>query len=136
MAQLDLVNYPADRWRDDTDVTAWKSAELDFERALAYQADNQTANHRLGLINLMSRDFGTASDYLSKAHGDDFINRGIIKNLGYSYLWLGEMQKAQPLLARVPEAKYELDVYVWWWNTHERPDLAENAQQLAASLDQ
>lgn len=135
MAKLDLAHYPANQWTEEIDVSAWELAKLDFQRALAYEADNKTANHRLGLIRLIARDFESASEYLHKAYEKDPVNRGIVKSLGYSYLWLGETETAQPFLSRVPEAKYELDVYVWWWNTHERQDLAERAFKMSASLD-
>jgi hypothetical protein len=34
--------------------------------------------------------------------------------------------------AEIPEARYELEVYVWWWETQGRPDLAAKSQ---AALD-
>ncbi len=134
MAKLDLADYPANSWRESTDVQNRRSAELDLRQALAYDEDNQTANHRIGLIQLQARNFEIASNYLLKAYEQDPANRGIIKNLGYSYLWSGEMDKAQSLLERIPEAKYELDIYVWWWSVHERLDLAKQAFDLASRL--
>jgi hypothetical protein len=44
------------------------------------------------------------------------------------------MEMAQSYLSRIPEAKHELDAYSWWWNLHERPDLADRASELAARL--
>jgi hypothetical protein len=59
----------------------------------------------------------------------------VIKNLGYSYAWLGEMDKARFYLQSIPEAKSELDVYVWWWDTLGRQDLSANASRLASSIN-
>ncbi len=134
MAKIELANYPANRWYDGGEPQRWASAETYFHRALTYQADNRTAHHRLGLISLMNMDFLAASDHLLKAYQKDSADRGVIKNLGYSYLWLGEMDKAQMFLTRIPEAKDELDAYVWWWGVHGQPDLAEQASIISPRL--
>lgn len=134
MAKIELANFPAGKWSDGDDVSQFRSAELDFERALTYQADNHTANHRLGLIRMSARDYVLASQFLQKAYEIDMTDRGVIKNLGYSYLWSGETEKALSMLSRIPEAKRELENYIWWWNDHQRPDLSERAAQLAARI--
>ena len=61
-------------------------------------------------------------------------HRGIIKSLGYSYLWSGDFQNAQVLLTQIPEAEQELDVYTWWWDTQGRNDLSENASLALEKL--
>ena len=76
---------------------------------------------------MLRRDFKSAVMYLEIAHNRAPLHRGIIKSLGYSYVWMGEMEKAQPLLSQIPEASEELDAYVWWWGTQGRNDLTENA---------
>ncbi len=134
MAKIDLANYPANRWYDGGETQRWEPAETYFRRALTYQADNRTAHHRLGLISLMNMDFPAASDHLLKAYQKDSTDRGVIKNLGYSYLWLGEIDKAQVFLTRIPEAKDELDAYVWWWGVHGQPDLANHAYMISPRL--
>jgi hypothetical protein len=59
----------------------------------------------------------------------------VIKNLGDSYAWLGEMDKARLYLERIPEAKSELDVYVWWWDTQGRQDLSAKASHLVSEME-
>jgi hypothetical protein len=135
LAKLDLVNYPANRWPEEKDPQQWRPAEADLQQALSYEADNQTANHRIGLMRLVSRNFEPATQYLLKAYDKDPVNRGIVKNLGYSYLWHGELDQAQAVLLRIPETKYELDIYVWWWDVHDRHDLAKNAFDLASRFN-
>ncbi len=134
MAKVDLADYPADKWSEGENLFQLAPAEIDFQRALVLQPDNQTANYRLGLIRMSARDFDAATEYLQNAYDQDGENRGVIKNLGYSYLWFGEIEKAESLLARIPEAKHELGVYIWWWKDRQRPELSDRASEMAASL--
>lgn len=134
MAKVELANYPAAQWSEGEHISQLAPAEINFQRALAFQPDNQTANHRMGLISMSAREFAFATEYLQTAYAQDMENRGIIKNLGYSYLWNGDLEKAEALLSRIPEAQHELDVYIWWWNDRQRPELANRASQMSASL--
>jgi hypothetical protein len=88
----------------------------------------------MGLISMTARDFAAATGYLQTAYAQDMENRGIIKNLGYSFLWNGDLEKAESFLSRIPEAQHELDAYIWWWNDRQRPELADRASQMSASL--
>jgi len=106
-----------------------------LNRSLDYDATNRIANYHLGLIDMLDRDFSAASKHLETAYQQEPWHRGVIKNLGYSYAWLGEMDKARLYLERIPEAKSELDVYVWWWDTQGRQDLSANASRLASSMN-
>jgi hypothetical protein len=86
------------------------------------------------MIAMLRRDFNSAVGYLETAHSQAPTHRGIIKSLGYSYVWLGNMDMAQPLLAQIPEARDELDVYTWWWKSQGRGDLSQNAFQALGVL--
>jgi lipopolysaccharide biosynthesis regulator YciM len=97
-------------------------------------ATNWIANYHLGLIEMSERDFASASRHLAVAYQQKPGHRGIIKNLGYSYAWLGETDKACLYLGMIPEAESELDVYIWWWDTQGRQDLSANAGLLASRL--
>jgi O-antigen ligase len=134
MAKVELAGFPTGKWSEGQELSRFGPAELDFERALGYHSDNKTANHRLGLIRMTARDYQSAAEYLEKAYQKDPADRGVIKNLGYSYLWLGETEKARSLLYGMPEIKHELENYVWWWNDRQRPDLSDRASQLADSI--
>ena len=134
MAKVDLAAYPANRWYDGGENEQWTSAERDFRRALGYEPGNRTANYRLGLLTLLDRDFSSASGFLQKAYDKDSTNRGVIKNLGYTYVWLGNTDAAQPFLTRIPEARDELGVYVWWWGVQNRKDLAKRASVMVSQL--
>jgi hypothetical protein len=53
--------------------------------------------------------------------------------LAYTEVWLGDYAAAQPLLAQLPEARSEMDVYAWWWTTQGRPELATRAAEMLAA---
>jgi hypothetical protein len=135
MARVELAGFPSEQWEDGTKVVSLGTAEVYFRRALAQDAINRTANHRLGLIAMQRRDFSTAVSYLETALWIDGDHRGIFKSLGYAYAWSGDFDQATPLLAKIPEARQELNTYIWWWGTQGRDDLAENANHMLVSLD-
>ena len=83
---------------------------------------------------MLNRDYETAVFHLEAAHQIDPDHRGIEKNLGYSYVWLGEYDKAMPLLADIPETYQEMDEYSRWWLQQERPDLANRAAEMSRRL--
>ncbi|MEZ4593090.1 MAG: hypothetical protein R3D55_18405, partial [Chloroflexota bacterium] len=96
---------------------------------------NRTAHHRLGLLAMLAREYDTAVAHLQTAHAVTPEYRGIVKPLGYSYVWLGAYDQAAPLLATIPEAQVEMTVYTSWWQDQERPDLASQATSMVAILE-
>lgn len=134
MDKIDLAGYPANHWDTGERVGELQSAKILFERSLVYNSNNRLANYRLGLIAMARKDFESAADYLEKAYQQDPSHRGIIKNLGYSYAWCGELNKAVLFLEQVPEAQSELEEYVWWWDAQGRHDLSVAASQLASLI--
>ncbi len=134
MARVELVGFPTDQWTDIKIVPQLETAETSLHSALQYHPNNPTANYRLGMISMLRQDFETASMNLEVAYREAPRHRGIIKNLGYCYVWLGKLDEAKSLLENIPEAQKELNVYVWWWDVHGRRDLAINAFQLASRL--
>jgi lipopolysaccharide biosynthesis regulator YciM len=130
MSQAELKNFPANQWATSDMVHELKPAESTLQDALQYNPRNQTANYRLGLISMLRQDFKTAASNLETAHQEAPNHRGIIKSLGYCYVWLGDMERAQILLDQIPEAEKEMKVYIWWWETQDRPDLSEKASVI------
>jgi tetratricopeptide (TPR) repeat protein len=135
MAKVVLVGFPTDQWTDIATLPALAPAEDSFYSALQMDAADRTANQRLGLIFLLRRDFSAAAQHLELALREAPGHRGIIKALGYSYVWLGEIDKGVLLLSEIPEAREELDVYQWWWRTDGRNDLSEKAGLAHQQLD-
>ena len=135
MSQVELKGFPTNEWVSSEIVPQLELADTTLQSALQYESHNQTANYRLGLISMLRQDFKAAAANLETAHNQSPNHRGIIKNLGYCYVWLGEMDKAQTLLNRIPEAQHEMEVYIWWWETQGRPDLSKNASIMISRLD-
>ena len=135
MSQVELRDFPTDQWATSEIVPRLEIADATLHSALQYDPHNQTANYRLGLISMLRQDFKTAAANLETAYQEAPNHRGIIKSLGYCYAWLGDMDKAQKLLDRIPEAQHEMKVYIWWWGTQGRPDLSERASLMIPRLD-
>ncbi|NIR64335.1 MAG: tetratricopeptide repeat protein, partial [candidate division Zixibacteria bacterium] len=86
-------------------IARYSDAENDFNHVVVLQSNQLTANYRLGLIWMARRDFQQAANYLETAITEAPEHRGVIKSLGYCYTWLGSYEKAQVLLAQIPESQ-------------------------------
>jgi hypothetical protein len=135
MSQVQLKDFPTGKWATGETVPHLARAETTLRTALQYDPHNQTANYRLGLISMLDQDFRMAAAHLETAYQAGPNHRGIIKSLGYCYAWLGDIDKAETLLDRIPEAQHEMQVYLWWWETQGRPDLSDRASQMVSRLD-
>jgi tetratricopeptide (TPR) repeat protein len=135
MSQVELANFPSGAWDDGSQVAALTPAENLLQKALQLNPNNPTAHHRLGLIAVLRCDFPAALAHLERAHQLNPSHRGILKSLGYTYVWTGHLGLASQVLAQIPEAPEELGVYVWWWTTQSRPDLSARAKEAALILE-
>jgi len=135
MSQVELKDFPTGQWETAEIVPRLELAETTFQSALQYEPYNQTANYRLGRISMLRQDFKTAAANLETAYQKAPNHRGIIKSLGYCYVWLGDINKGQQLLDQIPEAHKEMENYVWWWKLQGRLDLSENASILISKMD-
>jgi tetratricopeptide (TPR) repeat protein len=128
MSKAELTGFPADSLDALPEEGSHQKAREYFLSALSYNEMNQTANYRLGLISSQERDFSTAVQYLERAYQGNSRHKGILKALGYNYVWNDSPEVAVEYLSKIPEASHELEVYVWWWETQRRPDLAEKSR--------
>lgn len=135
MSQVELKDFPTGQWATSEIVPRLEMADTTLHSALRYDPRNRTANYRLGLISMLRRDYKTAAANLETAYQEAPNHRGIIKSLGYCYVWLGDMDKARLLLNQIPEAQHEMGVYIWWWETQGRPELSQNASIMMSRLD-
>ena len=135
LAKAELYDFPNAGWAGDEIIPKLSAADASLRSSLQFDHANRTANQRLGMIYMLKRDFQLAEIYLEGALKQTAGHRGIIKSLGYCYVWLGETEKAQPFLLQIPETREELDAYTWWWETQGRIDLSENATQASALLN-
>jgi tetratricopeptide (TPR) repeat protein len=133
-ARAQLADWPTNEWPDQAAAAKLAPAEAELREVLSLDADNRAARLRLGTGALMRWDFAAASDYLEPAQRADPGHRGLTKYLAYSYVWLGEYDRARPLLKMLPEAAGEMEVYTWWWGVHGRDDLAEHARTALGQL--
>ncbi len=135
LAQIELDSFPTNVWLGSAIATKLEHSEASLLSALRHDPQNITAIHRLGLIFMLRRDYDTASIYLKQAYELWPNHRGIIKSLGFCYVWLGEYDKAWFLLAQIPESRDELTVYTWWWGTQGRDDLSTKAEMMLSKFD-
>jgi lipopolysaccharide biosynthesis regulator YciM len=135
MAQVELTDWPTNKWDDGRTLPELQPAKQLFHQALKLDPANRTAHHRLGMIAMLERDYETAVVHLEEANRVDEAHIGIRKSLAFSYVWNNQNEEAQPLLAEIPEAQSELEVYSWWWTSQDRNDLAEQAAQMLAQLE-
>ena len=135
MAQVELAGFPTGKWAESEILPDLETAETSLRSALQFDPTNRTANHRLGLIAMLRRDFESAVEYLEVAHNRTPEHRGIIKSLGYCYVWLGDIERAHIFLSEIPEARHELGVYDWWWSDRGRDDLSANAALMGSRLE-
>jgi len=91
---------------------------------------NFAAHHRLGLLEMLRRDFPAARQHLEQASALAPEHRGVRKSLAYCYVWLGLFEDALPLVQDIPEAKSEMDAYRTYWSSLGRGDLAAQADEM------
>ena len=135
MSQVELKDFPTNQWSGTGIVPDLENAQDLLRAAVEYDPSNETANYRLGRILMLRQDFSAGCEYLQSALAQAPNHRGIIKSLGYCDVWLGNLENAQLLLSKIPEAKSELEAYVWWWGTQGRPDLSEKASMMVSRLE-
>jgi tetratricopeptide (TPR) repeat protein len=135
MARVELVGFPTGRWEEGNNLESLATAKRLFDRAIRISPNNRTAYYRLGLIAMLRQDYPDAISNLETAYFESPANRGIRKNLGYSYVWAGKFNQATNLLKAIPETRNEMDAYTWWWGTQGRDDLAANAVQVIQFMD-
>lgn len=135
LAQVELAGFPETGWAGLGIIPNLQAADISLQTSLQLDPANLTANYRLGLIHMLKRDYTRASKHLEIAYVQSPRHRGIIKSLGYCYLWMGENDKARVLLATIPEASGELDAYYWWWENQGREDLSKQAYIMLKQLN-
>jgi tetratricopeptide (TPR) repeat protein len=135
-AKAELYDYPSGSFAYSPEEGPLEQAKGYFKRALMFDPQNVTANYRMGIIASDGMDFQAAIPYLETAFQWNESHRGIQKVLGYNYAWTAQPELAAEMLAEIPEARGELDVYVWWWGTQGRADLSANAQTTLSLMNE
>jgi O-antigen ligase len=128
MARVELLAFPSGEWGDERLLPLLSSAQPPLDRAAELWPGGRPAQHRLGLLAYLAQDFSAAQQRLEAAYRLDPEHPGVRKALAYTYVWLGDFDRAAPLLAALPEAVPELTSYVDWQRAHGRADLSRRAQ--------
>jgi O-antigen ligase len=131
--ELSAYNFPdtlVEYVRRNKDLS---TSEVYFERALALDPGNVTANQRLAQIALARAEFDTAFDYLEPAYQRDPNNPVTWQLIGAAYLGLGHLDQAYDFWSRLPNAAGKLESEAWVrYETRGDSERAHWAWQLAA----
>ncbi len=121
---------------DDGQKAALRQQAVDhYRRAIQIAPDNRTARQRLGLILVDEAQFQDAVEHLEVAWQADPDNTTTHKALGLAYVWVGELEKAQPLLQDVKDIVYELNTWAWWRGTQQQMEQSLNAYRMSLLLE-
>lgn len=134
------VELPPIKFSDAPPAQVRRAADLRnaiarYNAALELDARNREAHARLGIIALDREDFETATRELEAAWQADPHQRATIKALGMAYVWMGEIDRAEPLLKQIPEAARELRLAQWKWEQRKRMDMAARAAAILERLE-
>jgi tetratricopeptide (TPR) repeat protein len=136
LAKAELYDFPSGSFEYLPEEGSLEQAKGYFMRALLADSRNTTANYRLGIIASEERDFQAAIPYLETAFQENNRHRGIQKVLGYNYAWTAQPGLAAEMLAEIPEARQELEAYIWWWEMQGRSDLAVYDQSALSKMSE
>jgi O-antigen ligase len=112
-----------------------RQAVSHYQRAIQAAPDDRTAQQRLGLILMDEARFEDAVGHLEAAYQVDPDNTTTHKALGLAYVWVGELEKAHPLLQNVPDIVQELNVWGWWRDTQQQTAQSVSAYRMSLLLE-
>lgn len=117
-AELSIYSWP--QWPLQDAVR--RAVDLDpavrtFERALALNPANPTANRRLGQIELSLGQYASALDHLEAAYAERPDNATVRQLYGEALLANGRLAEGQALWATVPDEQGQLAGRVYWYRS-------------------
>jgi O-antigen ligase len=120
---------------DDGQRAAVRRQAVDhYRRAIRLAPQQRTANQRLGVMLMDAQQFAAAVPPLEAAWQANPDNTTTHKALGLAYVWVGELEKARPLLQNVPDIVNELNVWGWWRGTQGQTEQSLNAYRMSLLL--
>jgi len=105
-----------------------------YQRAIQIALHNRTAQQRLGLMLVDEDRFHGAVEHLQVAWQADPDNTTTRKGLGLAYVWVGELERAKPLLQNIPGIVQELNAWGWWRSTQQQTEQAINVYRMSLLL--
>jgi len=130
-ARADLLTSLNDGQR----ATLRQQAADHYRRAIQIAPYDRTAQQRLGQMLADTAQFHDAVEHLEMAWQADPDNTTTHKALGLAYVWVGELEKAKPLLQNVPDIVYELNIWGWWRGTQQQMEQSLNAYRMSLLLE-
>jgi hypothetical protein len=120
---------------DGQRATLRREAADRYRRAIQVDPYDRTARQRLGVILMDENRFDEAVEHLQVAWQADPDNTTTHKALGLAYVWVGEMERARPLLQNVPDIVEELNTWAWWRGTQGQMEQSVNAYRASLLLE-
>jgi len=111
-----------------------REAAEHYRRSIQIASSNRTAQQRLGWMLVDENRFHEAVEHLEVAWQADPDNTTTQKALGLAYVWVGELERAQPLLQGVTDIVQELNTWGWWRGTEGQTEQAINAYRMSLLL--
>jgi O-antigen ligase len=117
-AELSIYRWPewpiqdALRRSSEVDLTP---ALARYRTTLALDADNVTANRRMGQIELSWGEYEAARKHLETAYAAAPDQRATRQMLGEVYALAGEVERAVPLWETLDLGQQQLDIRRWWY---------------------
>jgi O-antigen ligase len=117
--QIELKQYSWPEWSIQDEVR--RQADLGrpirtFQRALAYDPHNATANRRLGMIALSRADYAEALEHLRAAYARTPGDNATRELLGEAYIVNGHVDEGVALWTGVNNVQGQLDIRAWWYS--------------------
>ena len=120
---------------DGQQVALLRQAVDHYQQAAQISPYDRTAQQRLGLILVEDAQFQDGVEHLEMAWQAAPENTTTRKGLGLAYVWVGELEKARPLLQDVPDIINELNIWGWWRGTQEQTEQSLNAYRMSLLLE-
>ncbi|HEY73198.1 MAG: hypothetical protein DRJ03_12255 [Chloroflexi bacterium] len=120
---------------DGQRATLRQQAEEHYRRAIQIAPHDRTAQQRLGLMLVDEARFQEGVEHLEIAWQADPENTTTHKGLGLAYVWVGQLEKARPLLQNVPDVVYELNIWGGYRATLGQVEQSLNAYRMSLLLE-
>lgn len=114
--ELSVYSWPEwpvqDEVRRTVDLT--RAEEL-FEKSLAYNPNNATANRRLGMIALSKGEYPAALEYMETAYKSTPGDNATRQLLGEAYIVNGRLDEGSTLWSTVSNGQSQLTLRAFWY---------------------
>ena len=120
---------------DGQRATLGREAADRYRRAIQVDPHDRTARQRLGVILMDENRFDESVEHLQVAWQADPDNTTTHKALGLAYVWVGELERARPLLQDVAGIIEELNTLAWWRGTQGQMEQSVNAYRASLLLE-